>query len=128
MKALKDAAILQKKYRELVNSNRLSKRALCDLCVPFRDKYNLSDVHTLQIARNELSLSRMISLLDNVKGCEYCSTGFSILNDTMEYSGLEFALMGKMIRVRYFPTNEYTTFQTQDICPVKFCPMCGREL
>ena len=128
MNAIKDAAKLQKDYRGLVNSGRLSKKAMCDICIPFRDKYGLTDIQTLQIARNELSLSKMISLLDNVNTCEYCKGGFSVLNTTMEYSGIEFALMKNSIRARYYPSHEYTTFQTQDIVNIEFCPMCGREL
>lgn len=61
-------------------------------------------------------------------GCEACSKGFAVLNETMDYSGLEFALMKNVIRVRYFPTHKYDIFKTQDILPIKFCPMCGRRL
>lgn len=62
------------------------------------------------------------------QGCEYCKDGFAVLNETMEYSGLEFALMKNTLRARYFPSHEYTTFKTQDILSINFCPMCGRKL
>ena len=65
---------------------------------------------------------------DTVKGCECCSKGFAVLGNTMDYSGLEFAMMNRVIRVRYFPTHKYDTFQTQAMLPVKCCPMCGRRL
>ena len=36
---------------------------LFTLCVPFRDKYGLSDLQTLRIARKEMSLMEMLQLL-----------------------------------------------------------------
>lgn len=64
--------------------------------------------------------------------CKFCSKNFSVLNNTMEHSGLEIALMrykqGATLRVRYFPDHTYTTFQTQDVMVINHCPMCGRKL
>lgn len=63
MDAMREAAIMQEEYRRLVNEKRLSKRAMCDLCVPFRDKYGLTDLQTLRIARREMDLAEMVDLL-----------------------------------------------------------------
>ena len=61
--------------------------------------------------------------------CEYCKsqTEFIPLNITADYSGLEFALCGNMLRVRY-SSNDYKHFEAQDLINIKFCPMCGRKL
>lgn len=63
MDAMREAAIMQEEYRRLVNEKRLSKRAMCDLCVPFRDKYGLTDLQTIRIARREMDLAEMVDLL-----------------------------------------------------------------
>lgn len=36
---------------------------MCALCVPFRDKYGLTDLQTLRIARQEMSLMEIVDLL-----------------------------------------------------------------
>ena len=59
----KEAAILQEKYQDLIDSKKLSKKNICDLCIPFRDKYNLTDLQTLRIARKEMDLAEMVKLL-----------------------------------------------------------------
>lgn len=64
MSAIKEAAVLQEKYQALVDGKKLSKRAMCELCVPFRDKYGLTDLQTLRIARKEMELSEMVNLLE----------------------------------------------------------------
>ena len=58
-----EVASLQDNYAYLVKSRKLSKKALCGLVIPFRDKYGLSDVQALSIARNELSLMDICKLL-----------------------------------------------------------------
>ena len=63
MEGIKEAAIIQEEYQHLIDENRLSKKAMCALCVPFRDKYGLSDLQTLRIARKEMSLMEMLQLL-----------------------------------------------------------------
>lgn len=57
-----EIAKLQEDYKALVAAKKLSKKAICDLCVPFRDKAGLTDLQTLQIARNELSLMAILSI------------------------------------------------------------------
>ena len=58
---LKNANELQKKYRKI---EIMSKKALCELCIPFRDKYLLSDLVVLRIARDEISLTELIELAE----------------------------------------------------------------
>ena len=57
-----EIAKLQEDYAALMKGKNLSKKAICDICVPFRDKAGLTDSQTLQIARGELSLTDMLRL------------------------------------------------------------------
>lgn len=70
MSAMKEAAELQTAYQCLVRQKRLSKKNMCELCIPFRDKYNLTDLQTLRIARNEMDLAEMVDLLERNGGDE----------------------------------------------------------
>lgn len=67
MYAIKEAAVIQKKYQKLVNENKLTKKAMCDLIVPFRDKYELTDLQAIRIARKEMGIMEMIDLLEPVE-------------------------------------------------------------
>ena len=58
---------LQKEYQKLIDERKLIKKAMCDLCVPFRDKYHLTDLQTLRIARKEMELSEMVDLVKETK-------------------------------------------------------------
>ena len=58
-----DAAKLQTDYAKLIQGKRLTKRAMCELCIPFRDKYGLTDLQTLMIAREEMPLNDMAELV-----------------------------------------------------------------
>ncbi len=60
----KEIGELQEEYESLVESKKLTKKAMCDLCIPFRDKYSLSDLQTLQIARKELDIPEIIALFE----------------------------------------------------------------
>lgn len=42
MSVMREVAQLQESYQALVDEKRLSKRAMCSLCIPFRDKYGLT--------------------------------------------------------------------------------------
>ena len=53
---MEEIAKLQMDYNNLKLNNKLSKKAICDLVIPFRDKYCLSDKDALAIARNEMSI------------------------------------------------------------------------
>ena len=57
-----EIAKLQEDYAALARGKKLSKKAICDICVPFRDKAGLTDSQTLQIARCELSLTDILRL------------------------------------------------------------------
>lgn len=59
---IKEAVKLQEDYQELMDSKKVTKKAICDLCIPFRDKYHLTDLQTLKIARKEMDLSEMVTL------------------------------------------------------------------
>ena len=59
---IKEAVKLQEDYQELMDSKKVTKKAICDLCIPFRDKYHLTDLQTLKIARKEMDLSEMMTL------------------------------------------------------------------
>lgn len=60
---LHDVARLQADYKKLFKKKKLTKKALCDLVIPFRDKYGVKDGQALQVARSELSLEQMDKLL-----------------------------------------------------------------
>ena len=62
MLKIKDIVELQENYKELVETKTLSKRKLCELCIPFRDKFGLTDIETLRIARNEITLKEIEKL------------------------------------------------------------------
>lgn len=57
-----EVAELQSEYSKLLGEG-LTKKKLCDLCIPFRDKYNLTDMQVLCIARRELSFDEVIKIL-----------------------------------------------------------------
>ena len=63
MDLMEEIAKLQMDYNSLKLNNQLSKKAICDLVIPFRDKYNLSDKDALAIARNEMSINDMVDVI-----------------------------------------------------------------
>lgn len=64
MKIFKEIAILQEKYELLKKQKKLTKKNICDLVIPFRDKYKLSDINALKIARKEVSISQILKILN----------------------------------------------------------------
>ena len=62
--------------------------------------------------------------------CQYCDSNcndFAVMNQTMEYSGIELAINRQgMLRARYYDVNG-DVFKTQDIIEIKYCPLCGRK-
>ena len=68
---MKEIANLQKNYRNLLDGQKLTKKAICNLVIPFRDKYHLKDSEALQIARDGMSLSNMVNLLETSLGATY---------------------------------------------------------
>lgn len=65
MEIIKDIASLQKTYDKLVSSKKLTKKSMCDLVIPFRDKYSLTDKEALMIARSEVSVDKIVCILEN---------------------------------------------------------------
>ena len=63
--------------------------------------------------------------------CTYCDrkdNDFVLLNQTVEYSGIEMSLSRQgFLRVRYYDSDNQN-FITQDIVEIKFCPNCGRKM
>ena len=67
MSVMREVADLQAAYQRLIDERRLTKKAMCDLCIPFRDKYGQKDSQALRIARNEMDLHEMVNLLEGQK-------------------------------------------------------------
>lgn len=63
MSVLKEIGELQKNIN-LLSSNKLTKKAICELVIPFRDKYHLSDKDALSIARNEMSIDEISRIIE----------------------------------------------------------------
>jgi len=60
---LKEIGAIQETYNKLVKTKAFTKKALCELVVPFRDKYNLSDLEALRIVRNQMPIAEMAEIL-----------------------------------------------------------------
>lgn len=54
---------LQAGYQALLSKGKLTKKAMCDLVIPFRDRHGLTDLQALRIARKEMELSEMLEVL-----------------------------------------------------------------
>ena len=65
--SLGEIAKLQADYQELVMSGKLTKKAMCDLVIPFSDRYGLTDLQALLIAREEMDLSDIVKVLEGCK-------------------------------------------------------------
>ena len=63
--SMKEIGILQDNYRKLEKNRKLTKKNICDLVIPFRDKYNLTDLEALQVVRNELTILQIVELLES---------------------------------------------------------------
>ena len=59
-----EAAVeIQRAYRKLTSGEvPFTKRNMCNLMIPLRDKYGLTDRQVLAVARNELSLEEIAAL------------------------------------------------------------------
>lgn len=55
----KDCFMLMRDWEDM---KFVSKKSICELCVPFRDMYGLSDLQTLRIARGEMSAKEILAL------------------------------------------------------------------
>lgn len=65
MDIIKDIARLQSCYDKLVSDKKLTKKAMCDLVIPFRDEYWLTDKEALMIARSEVNVDEIVRILEN---------------------------------------------------------------
>ncbi len=65
MDIIKDIARLQKSYDKLVSNKKLTKKAMCDLVIPFRDEYWLTDKEALIIARSEANVDEIVHIFEN---------------------------------------------------------------
>lgn len=45
----------------------VTKANICALCIPFRDKYKLTDLQTLMIARREMEPSQILEIGKNLE-------------------------------------------------------------
>lgn len=64
MLTLRKIVKLQEDWKAMVDAKKVTKKAICDLCIPFRDEHGLTDKVTLALARNELSLNQIADLID----------------------------------------------------------------
>lgn len=55
-------ADLQSRYNFLMKHG-MTKKQLCDLVIPFRDRWGLTDKQALAIARGEVSLQEVAKLM-----------------------------------------------------------------
>ena len=65
---IRTIAVMQYEYGQLVAKKKLTKKAMCEVCC--RDSLHLTDLQTLQIARQEMSLMDIIKLLDEKERTE----------------------------------------------------------
>jgi len=61
--------------------------------------------------------------------CPYCeqeTNDFVVMNQTVEYSGIEISINRQgMLRVRVLANDG--SFTTQDIVETHHCPLCGKQ-
>lgn len=60
---LRDILRLRSAWKATDVAQKLSKKAMCELVIPFRDKYGLSDMQALLIAREPISIDQIGTLL-----------------------------------------------------------------
>jgi hypothetical protein len=61
---MREVVNLQKGYQSLEKSKKLTKKAMCRLCVPFKEKYGLKDMTVFSIARRELDTEEITRIYD----------------------------------------------------------------
>lgn len=62
---IKEIIVLQARYQSLYINNKLTKANICELCIPFRDKYHLQDHEVLNIAKAYYGFERTIQLVED---------------------------------------------------------------
>ena len=64
MEFYKDCFVLMDAWNKMKN---ITKANICALCIPFRDKYKLTDLQTLTIARGEMKPSEILKIGERIK-------------------------------------------------------------
>lgn len=64
MEFYKDCFVLMDAWNKMRN---ITKANICALCIPFRDKYKLTDLQTLMIARGEMKPSEILKIGEKIK-------------------------------------------------------------
>ena len=123
-----DVVEIQKSYSAM---KTVTKAEICRICIPFRDKYELKDSDALTIARNQISLAKIVELynekiaphLNSCDSCEYCDFSSGDVGAVINNSEDSFVLIS---------TPEGVVIATDDkhfkTLKIDYCPMCGREL
>lgn len=62
---IKEIIDIQTRYQSLYIKNELTKKNICELCIPFRDKYNLQDHEVLKIANGYCGFERIIQFVED---------------------------------------------------------------
>ena len=60
----REVAKLQEDWVALKESGKMTKRAICDLVIPFRNRHGLTDMVALEIAKGNMSLSEMVRVME----------------------------------------------------------------
>lgn len=61
---LNDCVEIQKAYKRLGKDIPFTKKNMCDILAPFRERFGLTDREILAVARNELSLQQINDLIE----------------------------------------------------------------
>lgn len=60
---VREVVKIQEGYKELARTQQLTKKNICELVIPFRDRYGLTDLQALRIARKEMDLAEILKAL-----------------------------------------------------------------
>ena len=64
---LRDVVELQENYELLIFQCNFTKKNLCNLVTPFRDKYKITDSQALEIARSKVSIKDIVEFIEAIK-------------------------------------------------------------
>ena len=63
---LNESFELQKQYHNMYVSNRITKKSMCDLVIPFKEKYSLTDHEALNIVKGFTSTKKIMNIAETV--------------------------------------------------------------
>lgn len=63
---LNESFELQKQYHNMYVSNRITKKSMCDLVIPFKEKYSLTDHEALNIVKGFTSTKKIMNMVETV--------------------------------------------------------------